>query len=290
MRGAIDPHMHSGPANVARSLDHIEAMQEASQCGYAAIVFKDHHYDVSPTARLLARHFPQFTTKVFSGIVLNSTVGGMNPLAVEHCAAHGGKIVWMPTLSAENHNRWALTHNHPAASASMRAPAEVPVTIDRRVVRDDAKAVLDVIAAKNLILATGHLHVEEVWRVTDEARRRGVKQIIVTHPEDIVDASMNDVGGLAAAGCYIEHSLAGFVEGSSLRGHTYDDLKLWIDAGTVDRTILCSDLGAAGTIRPVEGFRRAIKGCIDLGYSDDEIRRLFSQNAAAMLGVNVLHN
>ena len=31
--------------------------------------------------------------------MLNNVVGGLNPYAVEHTAAMGGKIVWMPTLA-----------------------------------------------------------------------------------------------------------------------------------------------------------------------------------------------
>src|SRR5271156_6590787 len=37
------------------------------------------------------------------------------------------------------------------------------------------------------------------------------------HPEDIVDATMNDVSGLAKMGAFVEHSLCMFVEGSKFK-------------------------------------------------------------------------
>ena len=39
----------------------------------------------------------------------------------------------------------------------------------------------------------------------------------LTHPEDIVDASMNDVKGIAAMGAFVEHSLCMFIEGSKFK-------------------------------------------------------------------------
>ena len=136
-----------------------------------------------------------------------------------------------------------------------------------------------------MVLASGHLHVSETWLVFEEAQRRGVKRLVLTHPEDIVDASMNDVSGLAKMGAFVEHSLCMFVEGSKFKTCSAGDLRRHIDAAGVDQTILCSDLGQTGTITPLEGFRRGINLCIDLGYADEQIRKMVSSNAARMLGL-----
>jgi hypothetical protein len=48
---------------------------------------------------------------------------------------------------------------------------------------------------------------------------------------------------------------------------------------------MCSDLGQVGEVSPVEGFRRGARLCMDLGYSDDQIRKMISTNAARMLGI-----
>ena len=46
-------------------------------------------------------------TACTAAIVLNSPVGGANPDAVEVAARLGGRVVWMPTVSAPNHKRGA---------------------------------------------------------------------------------------------------------------------------------------------------------------------------------------
>ncbi len=289
LKGAIDPHVHSGPSIAPRAIDHLELLKEASAAGLAAIVTKDHDYSGVMTAELIRKHHPELTTKLFSSIVLNNVVGGFNPYAVEHTAAMGGKIVWMPTLAAENHLRWEKTSNwvHPASTQKMRPASGIPVLDGNKAVRDDVKDVLDIIAKNDMVLASGHLHVSETWLVFEEAKRRGVQKLVLTHPEDIVDASLNDVRGLAAMGAYVEHSLCMFIEGSKFKTCDSEDLRKHIDAAGIDQTILCSDLGQTGTIGPLEGLRRGIRLCIDLGYDDAAIRKMVSSNAARMLDLHL---
>jgi hypothetical protein len=290
LKGAIDPHVHSGPSIAARALDHLDLVRELSQAGFAAVVTKDHDYAGVTTAALITKHHPELHTKIFSGIVLNNVVGGINPYAVEHTAAMGGKIVWMPTLAAENHLRWEKTAKwaHPASTQKMRPASPVPVLDANKKVLDTVKEVLDVIAKNDMVLASGHLHVSETWLVFEEAQRRGVKRLIFTHPEDIVDASMNDVQGIATMGALVEHSLCMFLEGSKFKTCSSEDLRRQIDAAGVDRTILCSDLGQVGVFSPLEGFRRGVELCLDLGYRDADIRKMVSTNTARVLGLEAL--
>jgi predicted TIM-barrel fold metal-dependent hydrolase len=146
--------------------------------------------------------------------------------------------------------------------------------------------VLDIVAKSDVALASGHIHVSETWKVFEEAKRRGVSRLIFTHPEDIVGASLNDVKGIAAMGAYVEHSLALFLEGSKFRTRTNEDLRNHIEAAGVDQTIFCSDLGQVGTLAPVDGFRRAVALCLDLGYDDEAIHKMVTSNAAKALGLD----
>jgi hypothetical protein len=288
LQGAIDPHVHSGPSIAPRAIDHLELVQELSQAGFDAVVTKDHDYAGVATAALIRKHHTELRTKIFSGVVLNNVVGGINPYAVEHTAAMGGKIVWMPTLAAENHLRWEKTASwsHPASTQKMRPASPVPVLDANKRVRDDGKEGLDAIAKNDMVLASGHLHVSETWLVFEEAQRRGVKRLVFTHPEDIVGASMNDVQGIAAMGAFVEHSLCMFLEGSKFKTCSPGDLGRHINAAGVDQTILCSDLGQVGVFSPLEGFRRGVSLCMDLGYSDADIHKMVATNAARVLGLN----
>ncbi len=286
--GAVDPHIHTGPSIAPRALDHVEMLKQASEAGYAAIVTKDHDYSSVMTTALIRKHFPDLKTKIYPSIVLNNVVGGLNPYAVEHTAALGGKIVWLPTLAAENHLRWQAQAQwtHPASTDRMRPVTPIKVlNDDKKTLRDDTKEILDIVAKSDMVLASGHLHVSETWIVFEEAKRRGVKRLVFTHPEDIVDGSLNDVKGIAAMGAFIEHSLCMFLDGCKFKSREAEDLKNQIDAGGVGQTILASDLGQVGTYAPLDGMRRGIKLCMDLGYTDDEIRQMVSTNTARALGI-----
>jgi hypothetical protein len=290
LQGAIDPHVHSGPSIAPRGIDHLDLVRQLSEAGFAAVVTKDHDYAGVATAALITTHFPELRTKIFSSIVLNNVVGGMNPYAVEHTAAMGGKIVWMPTLAAENHLRWEKTGSwsHPASTQKMRPATAVPVLDANRQVRDDVKDVLDVIARNDMVLASGHLHVSETWLVFAEAQRRGVRRLVFTHPEDIVEASLADVKGIAAMGACVEHSLCMFLDGSKFQIRRQEELRAFIDAAGVDNTMMCSDLGQVGIFSPLEGFRRGVALCMDLGYTDADIHKMVSTNTARALGLDDL--
>jgi hypothetical protein len=288
LAGSVDQHVHSGPSVIPRELDHIEELKEAADAGLAAILLKDHYYPTGPFAVLLNRHYAPLGVKVLSGIALNNPVGGFNYHAVEHEALMGGKLVWLPTVSAENHIRLqsAEAGDHPSKDVKLSDAVPVlPFNADKSI-RDEVKQVLDVIARYDMVLAGGHLHVSEIWTVFEEAKRRGVKRFLINHPESHIQATMNDVQGLVAFGAYIEHSMVRFIPGSKYCKYTPGHLKQHIDTGTVGMTILASDLGVDKASRPVAGMRRAIKMCLELGYSADEVRAMVSQNPKKLLGLH----
>ncbi|KCV82109.1 hypothetical protein ATO10_09688 [Actibacterium atlanticum] len=287
LKGTVDPHVHSGPSIAPRAVDHLELARIYSENGFAAMVTKDHDYSGVICARMIADHFPDLKTKVFSGIVLNNVVGGINPHAVEHTGAMGGRIVWLPTLAAENHLEWEKSSGwaHPASTLKIRQASPVPL-FENGKLRPEVLDLLDVMAATGMALASGHIHVSETKAVFAEARNRGVERLIFTHPEDIVGASMEDTKEIADMGAYVEHSLAFFLEGSKFRTRTNDELRAFIDLVGAERTILCSDLGQVGTLAPFQGFQRGVATCLALGCSDDEIRQMMASNAADVIGLN----
>ncbi len=48
MKGSIDLHVHSGPSVMARRLDHIDELKEASAAGQKAMLIKDHYFSGAP--------------------------------------------------------------------------------------------------------------------------------------------------------------------------------------------------------------------------------------------------
>lgn len=286
--GAVDLHCHSGPAAMPRILDHHEAMMECAAARFRALVYKDHFYLGTPHAILLEKLFPDTGVRLFSGIALNNAVGGINPHAVDHAASIGAKIVWMPTLSAENHIAQASgqAKTFPKTSGKMLDPIPLSALDASGKVSDPTKQVLDLVARADIILAGGHLPASELHIVFEEARRRGVKKMIVNHPTYVVGCSDEDIRQLVALGVYMEHSICMFVEGRSKK-YGPDKLKHLIRTAGVDRTLLCSDLGLTGSPRPVDGYRAIVEILLDLQMPEGDIRKLIGSNAAELLNLAV---
>lgn len=285
LRGAVDLHCHSGPSVMPRSLNHVQAIREAQDAGMHAVLFKDHYYSVTPVAKLLEETLPDLRLNLLTGVPLNNTVGGLNPYAVDHGLKLGARLVWMPTFSAANH----LRHGHrrvllPTKQEMLR-PTGLTVVTDRGELKDEVKPILDQIAEFDCVLSAGHLHISEIWPLFDEAKKRGVKRLLVNHPTFVIDASLNDVKELAGMGAYIEHSFCMFINEAYTKKFTGAQLKALIAAAGIERTILGSDLGQAKNPHPVAGFRSVIRLCLALGYGEADIRKMISLNACRLMGL-----
>lgn len=179
---AIDLHVHTAPDVYARSVDDEGAALQARARGLKAIVLKSHHTLTADRAALCQQRVPGIG--VYGGLVLNHTVGGLNPVAVETALAFGAKQIWMPTM----HSHRCL---HDADMEQFRAEARKGrrgITILDGEGRLDAavvptlEAILEMVRDAGAILGSGHLAPEETLELFTLARHIGVERLLVTHP------------------------------------------------------------------------------------------------------------
>ena len=292
LEGAIDLHCHSGPSVMPRCIDHIEVMKEGAEAGLRAILIKDHYYSATPVTELLMSHFGELNVEMLSGVPLNNSTGGINRFAVDHGIKLGAKLVWMPTFSSKNHidhhkSDKDFEKKFPTTKEKMLAPIELSVLDEKGALFDEVKFILDMIAEADIVLSGGHLHITEIFPLFEEAKKRGVKKLLVNHPSYLIDATYEEMGELVKMGAYLEHSMCMFVPGSKFHFYTPENLDKLIKAGTVDRTILGSDLGQAGNPTPVEGFKNVIATCLDIGYAHEDIKKMVGGNAARLMGLGI---
>jgi len=288
--GAIDLHCHSGPSVMPRYFDHYEAMQEASAAGVRALLIKDHYYSATPVTEVLNKHFKHLKVTLLSGVPLNNSTGGLNLYAVDHGIKLGARLVWMPTFSAANHINQHKKDEHfkdkfPQTKKRMIEPTPLSILNREGALVPEVFPILDLIAENDIVLSGGHLHISEIFPLFEEAKRRGVKRLLCNHPTYVVGATHDDIRRLVAMGAWVEHSVCMFIEGSKFKFYDPPELDALIKAGTVERTILGSDLGQAGNPRLVDGFRSVISTCLELGYSEAQVRRMVSSNAAELVGL-----
>lgn len=283
--GAVDLHCHSGPAVMPRILDHHEQMLEADAAGFEAVVFKDHFYLGSPVCVILEKLVPEAKVKLYSGLALNNANGGINPHAVHHAVRFGAKIIWMPTLSAKNHVDKLMGEGSTFPKVE-GAPDPIPLTVIGADggLTDETKEVLDIIAAGDIILAGGHLHVTELYPLFEEAKARGVTKMIVNHPTFLIGCSDDDLRQLVSMGVKIENSITQFLQGRGQKNTADDALHIAKVCGP-ENALFCSDLGLKGANRPVDGYRLLIGDMLERGVSKEDIHLMFGRNAAKLLGL-----
>lgn len=275
LHGAIDVHVHSAPDVIERKASDIALVEQARAAGMRALMLKSHTFSTCERAYLLNSFFPDF--KVFGGITLNDTIGGLNPKAVEAALKLGAACVWMPTKSAANH-RGGLGH-----------AGGLTIADGAGAIRPEVKTILRLVADAGVVLATGHLAPDESRALVEEALAIGVKRISITHPEWGVtnfSVELQQELGRMSDGVYFERCLVSTQ--TDLRGHvSFERIVEEIRAVGVGSTIIATDFGMPQYPTPVEGMKLYIERLCRAGFTDDEIKIMCQDNPAALLGLSL---
>ena len=289
LQGAYDMHIHSGPDIMPRKVDDMETAQRLIAAGMAGFVIKSHYVCTADRATLTNKVYPE--CKAFGAIELNNSVGGLNPIAVDIAGRAGAKVVWFPTVDTLSSLRDAEKMPPEKAPYWVGILKElrkdnVPLsTVD--VVDENGKVlpavydVLDMIAKYNMILATGHISVEEVFAVVKAAHERKVERIIITHADSpLAFFEIDQQKELVSKyGVYIEHCTNGVTTGKV----SYEVLKEQIRQVGCDHVINTTDLGQAGRKFPDEGMLDLVTWMLENGFSETEIRKTIVDNPIKLL-------
>ncbi|MCA1298800.1 DUF6282 family protein [Stappia indica] len=286
MQGAVDLHVHSGPSIMPRQIDHAQAVEQAAAAGMRAVLFKDHHYSVAPFIPMMERMLGDTGVSMFGGLVLNNSSGGFNPSVVDSQLKHGAKLIWMPTAHSANHIRSSARKSRLASNVQLRPPLALTVVDERGGIIDPVKEILDSIAEADAILSSGHLHVWEIWKLFEEAKARGVRKLLINHPMYGLHFTYDDIRELAEFGAVVEQSACLYID-SRFNVFEPELLGEHIRAAGVEHSSIGSDLGQIDNPTPVEGLRQAIKLCLALDFTEDEVSSLVRDNPARLVGIPV---
>jgi hypothetical protein len=216
--------------------------------------------------------------------VLNRSVGGINPLAVEHFAMVTGnyaRIVWMPTQDAENEVR-RLTVKHPSVPVS-KDGALLPEVIE----------VLKIIRKYNLTLATGHSSAEEGLMLVREARKLGIDRIIVTHampaPVNMTIGQMQEAASMGAQIEFVYNLIypdPGLEKKAAGRKRlNFADYVRAIRAVGPEHCFLSSDVGQPQRPIQSEAWKEYLGYLMKAGLIVPEIDMMAKRNPARLIGL-----
>ena len=250
IKGFIDTHIHTAPDSKPRILNDIEAAYEAKKEGMHAIFIKSHIESTAGRSKIA-----QEVTglNVIGGVCLNLSVGGLNPNAVKAAAELGGKIIWFPTISANKIN----------------------------VCFENTEDILNIIAEKELILATGHLKVNDIFSLLDYAKSMHIKKILINHPlTRVVGASIDEQKEMARY-ALLEHCFVACME-------MHDNLDPNVLAEAIKEVgpkncIMATDFGQSHNPTPVEGIKLFVYYMKKNGINNSDIDKMCMENPSKLL-------
>ena len=285
VRGAYDTHVHVAPDVMNRIIDDVDLAHRCAEVGLAGFVLKSHYVPTAERAAVVRKVVPG--VDACGAITLNGSVGGLNPVAVEIAGRQAARVVWMPTVDSLNQRR-SRAQDPPGAKPPMWAalqddlrargmePPPVEVVDGGGAVLPATRAILDLVAAHGMTLATGHLDAREIVAVVKAAVAAGVRQVVVTHPEFTSQRLPVDVQQeLAALGALLERCFTTPHTGKVTWQRLMDNIRAVGPA----HSVLSSDLGQPFNPPVEDGLALMADQLLGAGFSDDEIHEMAVVNS-----------
>jgi hypothetical protein len=288
IRGAYDLQVHVAPDVIERRTDDIDLAKDFLARGLRGFILKSHYIPTAERAKVVSRAVPGIAA--FGALTLNHSIGGLNPVAVEIAGRSGCKLVWMPTVDAQNETAgrldggsaklpfWAKIQRELAAQGI--APPPITVLDANGELCEAACRCLDLIGKHDMILATGHLGRDEIFKLVAAAPSHGVRKVVVTHAEfPSQSLTGEEQVRLAKMGATIEHCFTTTYTGKAPWATVVDNLRI---VGP-ERSLLSTDLGQ--TINPpvADGFAMFAQQLLDSGFSVDEVRMMAVANPSRLV-------
>ena len=281
VRGAYDLHVHVEPDLAARRIDDLTLARRFDELGLAGFVLKSHYAPTAERAAVVRAAVP--SVDVLGAIVLNNGVGGLNAQAVEIAARSGARIVWLPTVDAENE---AAEDAHASEKQPVwrRIQAELEEAgVGRgpvRLIEGALAQVLDVVVRHGLVLATGHLGRDEIVDVVDASVTVGAR-VVVTHPDyPTQDVPVDVQRQLAERGALLERCFAPIHTGKVSWDATFEAIR----ATRPEHNVLSTDLGQAQNPPVEDGLALMADRLLDAGFSEHDVRTMAVVNSRSLAG------
>jgi hypothetical protein len=266
IQGSIDLHIHSAPDIIPRKFDDFELAKDSLASGLSAIVIKNHMGDTAGRAALVNNHVHDI--EVYGGVVLNYSVGGLNPYAVDVSLRLGGKIVWMPTLDSAHHR------------FRTGKIGGISIIDEKGFLRPEVMDILILIKEHDAAISTGHLSLPEIRALISAARDAKIHAILVAHPEFwITYLTLEEqrqlllgMDNLFFERCFYASTL------SDTEKTLFSKSINWIKNLGFESTIISSDLGQVNNPKPAAGIKMMIEDLLQADINPSDIRTILQRN------------
>jgi Family of unknown function (DUF6282) len=282
MKGGIDLYVHAAPDLLPRQHDDVALAVGLAQAGLSGAVHRHHYTDTTARGSLVRE---QTGFSLLGAVLLNDSVGGLNPAAVEVALRLGSCWVGLPTLSSQHFRRQLQTKPDSVRGALSIGPGRLALVDPAGQLRPELFEILDLAAEHHAVLGMGYGAPEELGALAVALRGRD-QPAVLTYPH---------ISGLEAT------TVAELIEGHNAyveicayrlhpdgpAGGGGDPLRealALLKAVGPDRVILSSDGGMVGAPPPATLLGWAISLLANAGVSAGVLRQLVVSNPDRILG------
>lgn len=279
LRGSYELHVHAGPDSYAgRTWSEIDTALAACEAGMGGIVFKCHSAPSSARTDFVKRYVYEMCeeggwhkTEIYGGVVLNYPVGGVNPHAVRASLKMGGRFVWTAVMDSEHHRKVT------GQGGGIRF-------VEKGKVVEPMHEILDLIAEHDAVLSLSHLGTEERFIYIEEAKRHGVRRILIDHPQlSIVKATPEQLREMAQMGALIGFYWQAAVPNLFNFAVKPTEMLDYLRVVTAEHLASGTDLGQYGNPHPVDGMRMFLRTLLFFGVSREDIETIFKKNPRRLI-------
>lgn len=284
--GSWDIHVHAAPSLFPRWGDVCDLAELCIRNSMHGFVLKYHHGSSAESAYIANKLYRDI--RIVGGITLNHFVGGLNIHAVDCAVSLGGRIVWLPTIHAENHRKTmgvlgGFSFQNPSTALSVEDG--IVIVDDSGKIVEELKDILDLLNGKSVVLATGHISPEEIFTLHRYIRSEGLDiPLLVNHVFfRTTDLNEGQISELTDERTWFETV---YLTVSSVAG----GVPVEKVAGVMKKTpeshwIIASDTGQVRNIRSPEALSEYATMLTGEGISQKRIRKMLVDEPKVLLNI-----
>lgn len=288
LRGAFDVHVHGQPDLSPDFLNRgsdVDVARLAHGYGISGWVLKSHLWQTTDRARLIQEQLDGLDFAVYGSITLNPVMGGLDATVVELAAAHGARVIFLPTWGASadvargGYIAEKLRSISPSFDAYSRRSAISLLDSNGRLT-PAAIDVLDACQQLGLSLATGHCALAESRAVAEYCAGR--QPILLTHPIHYIEHA-RELRDFTDLGVFIE-----FCNSPIVHPDAHVKVRDVHDAITEigpDQVILSTDVFSRWAPPEPECLRMFAEQLAYLGWQPDQLHTMLADNPRRFLGL-----